>query len=255
MAVDTSNITFQMGDKIKVGPGNGYYNMLEGATGEVIGVWENHLRAKWTKDGEVVQETWAVDYVDVSKVENEVPWAVGDSVYTTQSGPFQGKRLTIIQVDASDSTVYVRTADGSGYSSWQSWNDIVRVPEQSRDEATLEDILTAEAMDQAFTAQRRARKAENDLALFKVRVREYVIEQAASHDWCEAGVNRHLDALGLEGWQKEKDYDVEFTISGTITVTATDEDDAAQMVRDSVCLQSDYYISGEEYETQSVYES
>ena len=83
----------------------------------------------------------------------------------------------------------------------------------------------------AAESERDLRTARHELVAYKERLYDYVVSVATDKEWCEAGTNRHLLAMDLPEWSKERDYEVSITLTynTTITVTATDEDSAGEL--------------------------
>lgn len=70
---------------------------------------------------------------------------------------------------------------------------------------------------------------------FRAQVRELAIETAANEGWCNEGLNRALEELGLPGTRRDFTVDVSINVSRTISITveAVDEDEARREVEDN----------------------
>lgn len=86
--------------------------------------------------------------------------------------------------------------------------------------------------DQAAWLRTRAVTAEQELSIFQDKVRDKAIRTQENHDGHidVPELNEWLTDLGLDPWEVEWEVEVEATRTyrGTVTVTATNSEDAAQ---------------------------
>ena len=126
--------------------------------------------------------------------------------------------------------------------------------EQTLREATIGEIELALWMNLEMAKVKRLeaeverlRRGTHDALVRENEIRDYFIEIKESHGWCDGGFNRHLEALGMEEYYPEREYEVEVTctFSTTVTVTASDEDQARDMVSDDI----EAYVPPPRYES------
>jgi hypothetical protein len=93
--------------------------------------------------------------------------------------------------------------------------------------------MTTDTCASCAECRHRAVTAERELAEFKERVRERMIEEAERRDWCSE-FDAILAEFGLRG--RTRNWDVTLTITGSVTMTllARDEDHAQQLAENAL---------------------
>ena len=130
-----------------------------------------------------------------------------------------------------DYQVYLRHTPEShrsfGPGSFMDFGVLIKSEQSAPDQAELEQLRAEVAR-----LRESVRNGRQDLEEFKTKVHDYIIEQAEPHGWCHDGVNRHLDALGLDPWETMYEVSVTCTYSTTVTVEADNEDQARELVEE-----------------------
>lgn len=95
----------------------------------------------------------------------------------------------------------------------------------------LDDLNSANHRIASLIREKSAVEAAFDT--FRTNVRDMAIEKAGELNWCDPGLNEALIELGLE--PKTRRFDVQFTVSQTVTVTveAADEYTARREAEDN----------------------
>jgi len=94
--------------------------------------------------------------------------------------------------------------------------------------------LAAKLDETAKVAARERYAARQQLDVFKDEVRELAIQAHENGDFCKDGMNAAFRTLGLA--EHETAFEVTVMVSVSATVTADDEDEAVQTLRDAISV-------------------
>lgn len=200
------------------------FRLLDNAGGQIPGTDLRVVSREVMPDG----RTWKV------LLHGERPWNRINAYVTARDGHIEGYTVDV-RWAAEDNPVSIagvrqvqvqataQPVDGqSGQVQVTPVEELPTIAEFARLRA--EAAVLRQTVTDLQNAQRRYRE----------QVREVALRVKADENWCDSGFNAAMEELGLDGISR--DYNVEVSLdlrySTTITVTATDEDDAEQQVND-----------------------
>jgi hypothetical protein len=169
---------------------------------------------------------------------------------------YVGTKGTVNRIDWCDDTAYVDLApDQNGYSRglWYKFDEIVLEEPQPMTPATesewelakTEDTFRKQISDLTESLKNSREYGSKGWAKID-EIRSYVISMREERDWCIAGLNGHLEALGLEPYYP--------TVTGSVTVTLTvtvdecgDTDAAEDYIRSNLNIYGDSALEIDDY--------
>jgi len=158
---------------------------------------------------------------------------------------------TVTEVKSSTSVICVRfdgrhtgaRGDGEHYlSTANSYLELVEDEPEPQPEPETVSVVTAGMEAENRQLRERAERAERELEAFRTKVRDRVIEEAERRGWCNE-TDTWLESIGLEPREpEEQDYTVfvsaTFSVGATVTVSAANEDNAADLVDTGMVLEA-----------------